>query len=165
MEIWDAYNENGTLAGFDLNRHQPIPDGFYHLVCSSIIKHLDGTYLLTQRAYTKSQHPGEWEIGSGGSVLKGENAEEGIMREIKEETGINEGKLTHIHHIIHKESHSLHETFLLETNYNKNAIKLQKGETIDYKWITKEELIKHYDSEKSFIGEKVRLKDYINSIR
>lgn len=32
-EIWDAYNKDGTLAGFDLIRGEKIPNGIYHLVC------------------------------------------------------------------------------------------------------------------------------------
>lgn len=29
MEIWDAYDRNGNLAGIDLVRGEEIPDGFY----------------------------------------------------------------------------------------------------------------------------------------
>jgi hypothetical protein len=32
MEIWDAYNEDGSLVGRDLIRGDKIPDGLFHLV-------------------------------------------------------------------------------------------------------------------------------------
>ena len=63
MELWDAYYANGTLAGFDLIRGEAIPEGFYHQVCNSVIKHEDGTYLMMQRSLEKEILPGKWEIG------------------------------------------------------------------------------------------------------
>ena len=36
MEIWDAYYPNGTLAGCNLVRGKPIPNGF-HQIGQSII--------------------------------------------------------------------------------------------------------------------------------
>lgn len=32
MEVWDAYYEDGSLAGCDLVRGEKIPDGLFHLV-------------------------------------------------------------------------------------------------------------------------------------
>lgn len=31
-EVWDAYDVQGNLLGFDLYRGEPIPEGVYHLV-------------------------------------------------------------------------------------------------------------------------------------
>ena len=31
MEIWDGYNKDGTLAGVDIIRGEPIPDGIYFI--------------------------------------------------------------------------------------------------------------------------------------
>ncbi len=53
MEIWDAYNEDGTLAGFDLVRKEHIQNGYYHLVCEAVIQHTDGEYLLMRRSFQK----------------------------------------------------------------------------------------------------------------
>ena len=70
MEIWDAYNADGTLAEFDIVRGEEVPKGYYHLVCEAVIQHEDGDYLLMQRSFEKEIYPGKWEIGAGGSALK-----------------------------------------------------------------------------------------------
>lgn len=38
MELWDAYNADGTLTGFDLIRGEKIPSGCFHMVCDSITR-------------------------------------------------------------------------------------------------------------------------------
>ena len=107
MELWDAYNSDGTLAGVDLVRGKKIPFNYFHMVCEAVIQHIDGDYLLMQRAYNKEIYPGKWEIGAGGSALKGESNIEAILREIKEETGIDTGELVEIYNILHQK----HQTF------------------------------------------------------
>lgn len=72
MELWYAYNEDGTLAGFDLIRGEGIPSNYFHLVSEAVIQHTDGDYLLMQRSFEKENFPAIWEIGAGGSALKGE---------------------------------------------------------------------------------------------
>ena len=48
VEKWDAYYEDGSMAGCDLIRGLPIPDGLYHLACECLVKHNDGEYLLME---------------------------------------------------------------------------------------------------------------------
>ena len=47
MEIWDGYLSDGTLAGIDLERGKPIPDGLYFLAVEILVRHTDGDYLLS----------------------------------------------------------------------------------------------------------------------
>ena len=89
MELWDAYNSNfEKIEGMTLVRDEVIPEGFYHLVCEILVRHVDGTYLLMKRDPTKPLYPNMWEATAGGSALQGETALEGAMRELREETGI-----------------------------------------------------------------------------
>jgi len=165
MEIWDAYYADGTLAGFDIVRGEKVPEGYYHLVCEAVIQHEDGEYLLMQRSFEKEIYPGKWEIGAGGSALKGENKLEAVKREIREETGIDTGELKEIYSLVHEPHRSLYAGFLLITSFDKKSIRLQEGETVDYKWISKEELIEHYESEECLPPTRERLCEFINSIR
>ena len=166
MELWDAYKADGTLAGFDLIRGERIPSNYFHLVCEAVSQHVDGEYLLMQRSFDKEIYPGMWEIGAGGSALKGENKIEAVLREIKEETGIDSGNLKEIYHIVHEGNQSIYVGYLLITSCNKDSIQLQEKETINYKWISKEKLIEFYDGNQfSTTSQKERLKDYVNSIR
>ena len=164
MELWDAYNSDGTLAGFDLIRGEKIPLDYFHMVCEAVIQHIDGDYLLMQRSYNKEIYPGKWEIGAGGSALKGESNREAVLREIKEDTGIATGELQEIYNIIHQEHQAIYYGYLLKTACAKDSIQLQENETIAYKWISQNELLEFYNNQCSPTL-KVRLKDYITSIR
>lgn len=163
MEIWDAYNEDGTLAGCDLVRGEAIPKGLFHVVSEVIVKHKDGMYLLMQRDYKKSTCPGLFEAGAGGAVQKGETPYEGAVRELKEETGIEAEELIPLYK--HKWTDVIFYGYLCETDCDKNSITLQEGETISYLWMDKEEFLKFVDSDKFITGNKDRMSEYLNSIK
>ena len=165
MELWDAYREDGTLAGFDLIRGEQIPEGYYHLVCNSVVKHTDGTYLMMRRSFEKEILPGEWEMGAGGSVLKGEDKIQGALREIREETGITEGSLEEIYRFVHGKYRTIYYGFVYTTSCEKDCIKLQEGETIDFKWISQNELIEFWNGLPERSSFKMRIKNYIDSLK
>ena len=141
MELWDAYN-----AGFErientiLVRGEKIPDGLFHLVCDILVKHTDGTYLLMQRDLRK-HFGGMWEATAGGSALSGETPLECAKRELREETGIMASELTEVGCLVDHQAHSIYVEFLCITNWNKNNITLQEGETIAFKWVSCNELV------------------------
>lgn len=164
MEIWDAYHANSSLAGFDLIRGEKIPQNYYHLVCEAIIQHTDGEYLLMQRSFNKEIYPGKWEIGAGGSALKGEDKLQAVLREVREETGVDSGNLKEIYHFVHEPHQAVYYGYILITSCDKDSIKLQENETIDFKWLSKEELLEFYDNSPN-TPSKERLKEFINSIR
>ena len=132
-EIWDAYWPDGSFAGCDLVRGEPIPDGLYHLVSEILVQHVDGDYLLMQRDPRKPNYGGYFEATAGGSALKGEDALCCAKRELQEETGIGAGTFTNIGRFV---SHNtIYEIFLCVTDCEKDSVKLQEGETVSFKWI------------------------------
>lgn len=140
-EIWDAYDkEFNRIEDVKLIRGEVVPAGMYHLVCDIIVKHVDGTYLLMQRAYEK-HCGGMWELTAGGSALEGETPFECAVRELKEETGIVSCDLQELGRLVHDGHRSLYVEYLCITDWDKNAVSLQKGETIDYKWVDKNVLL------------------------
>ncbi len=137
-ELWDAYDKNfNKIENTTLVRGEPIPDGIYHLVSEVIVKHTDGSYLLMQRDFRK-HHGGEWEVTAGGSALQGENGLEAAIRELKEETGLSAGEMQEITRVVHDGQHSIYIIYLCVSDFDKNSVVLQEGETIDYKWVDKE---------------------------
>ncbi len=164
-EIWDAYDRNEEKLGFDIVRGDIIPEGVYHMVCETIVRHKDGTILLMQRDWTKKLFPGAWEIGAGGSALKGETPLEGAKRELREESGVIAKELTPLYRVITDEAHSIYHGFLCITDCPKDSIILQPGETIAYKWVTKEEFVAFIDSEDCIGLQKYRMKDFVDSLR
>lgn len=144
MEIWDGYNEDRTYAGVDIVRGEEFPKGLYHAVAEVIVRHTDGSFLVMRRDISKESSPGEWEIGAGGSVVKGESFYEGAVRELFEETGIRAGKLEKLYEAskVHENGVGAHYTgYLCVTDIDKNAVILQPGETIGFKWVSADEII------------------------
>ena len=143
MEKWDAYDSDfKKIDGKILIRgeEKDIPDGVYHLVCEILVKHTDGSYLLMKRDYRK-HYGGMWEATAGGSALLGETPLQCAIRELKEETGIETLVLTKVGTEFNDKTHSVYVEFLCVTNWEKTNIKMQDGETIDYKWVNREDLI------------------------
>lgn len=163
MEIWDAYRENGTLAGCDLVRGSDIPKGLFHLVSEVLVKHKDGTYLLMQRDWRKPNYPGLYEASASGSAIKGENAYAAALRELKEETGIEADELKPIYKTMSK--NSIFYGYLCETDCDKESITLQEGETISYLWLNEEDFLRFVDTDSYVQTHKKRIEEYLNLLK
>lgn len=140
MERWDAYNsgfikQNGVV----LTRGEPIPPGLYHLVCDVLVQHVDRDYLLMQRDPRKS-YGGMWEATAGGSALQGEDPPACARRELLEETGIEAECLTEVGQVLDKST--IYVEYLCRTDCSKNSIILQEGETVAYRWVSRDELLR-----------------------
>ena len=141
MEKWDAYDaQMKKIENTVLVRGEQIPDGVYHLVCNVAVKHVDGTILIMQRDLRK-KYGGMWEATAGGSALMGETPLDCAKRELYEETGIAATDLTEVGRVVVEERHTIFVQFLCITNWNKDEITLQEGETIAYKWVSRNELL------------------------
>lgn len=147
MELWDAYDRNfNIIIGKTVVRGEELPDGVYHLVCDIIVRHVDGEYLLMQR--DKRKHfGGMWEATAGGSALKGESPLECAKRELFEETGVVSDSFKEVGRVVSDEHKSIYVEYLCETDCDKSSVVLQEGETSDYKWVSREELIRMKKSE------------------
>ena len=87
-EIWDLYDENRELLGKDHVRGEQLPIGGYHLVVHVWIRNSKGEDLIAQRSANRPTFPLMWECVDG-SVVKGEDSLQGVLREVKEEVGID----------------------------------------------------------------------------
>ena len=139
MELWDAYDGNGKIIdGAVLIRGEEIPEGQYHLVSDVLVRHCDGSYLLMQRDPRK-KWGGMWEATAGGSALRGETALDCALRELREETGIRAEELLQVGRVLSRDT--IYIEFLCTTDWEKNAVTLQEGETVAFRWVSREELL------------------------
>lgn len=162
VELWDAFYEDGTMAGKDLVRGEPVPDGLYHKVSEVLIRHTDGDYLLMQRDFNKPSNHGKFEASAGGSVIKGESELECIKREILEETGIDTDDITPIGE--YRSKGTLWYSFLAVTDCEKDKITLQEGETVAYKWLSEQKFIEFVNSPEIIEGQKKRCLGYFQKM-
>ena len=145
MELWDAYDKSFIkISGLTLIRGKEIPKGVYHLVCDVLVQHEDGTYLLMKRDLRKT-FGGMWEATAGGSALVGEKPLECAKRELVEETGIIADELIEVGRCMGH--HEIYVECLCVTNWDKNQITLQEGETIAYQWVERDMLRAMNDDE------------------
>lgn len=158
MEIWDGYFRDGTLAGVDLVRGEPVPKCLYHLVSEVLVRHVDGDYLLMQRDFSKSNYAGYYEATAGGSALKGEDAVACAKREVLEETGISSGTWEVIGK--YTSENTLYTLFTCVTNCDKDSITLQEGETVSYKWMSEKEFISFVNSDDMIDVLKIHYRDH-----
>lgn len=86
-EFWDIYDKDKNKTGRVAQRNvYQFKKGEYHIVVTAIIINSKNEILISKRAPFKKN--GEmWECTSG-SIIRGETSLEGILREVKEELGI-----------------------------------------------------------------------------
>ena len=89
MEYWDIYDKDKKPTGRTMKRNDwCLKDGEYHLTVLGVVARPDHTFLITKRVMTKAWAPGWWEV-SGGAAQAGESSKDAVLREVKEETGLD----------------------------------------------------------------------------
>ena len=86
-ELWDIYDKSKNKTGRTAIREEyQFKEGEYHIVVTGIIMNARNEILISKRTAHK-RHGLMWEC-NGGSILSGETSLEGILRELREELGI-----------------------------------------------------------------------------
>lgn len=160
MELWDIYDSNKEKTGKTMKRNDwHLKEGEYHLTVLGIVQRPDGKILITQRIMTKAWAPGWWEV-SGGAAQAGEESADAVIREIKEETGLDVkdaqgGYLfTYKRENIKEGDNYFVDVYKFIMDFDENDVILQKEETTDYRLATVEDISEiakkgiflHYDS-------------------
>ena len=156
-ELWDVYDENRHRTGKIIERGEEMREDEYHLVVQAWVKNKRGEWFITKRSDNKS-FPLRWEA-PGGSVLSGETSEQGVLREVKEETGItlNKGKMfrSFRRDKISWENPGFLDVWIFEADFSADDVVLQQGETCGCKWASEKEILDMIDS-----GEFVPMKEF-----
>lgn len=141
-ELWDLYDRFKMPLGRTHIRGEKLNDGEFHIVVNILPVNNDGKILITKRHLDKN-FGGKWEI-TGGSVVAGETSLQGAVRELFEETGLksNEREISYYGTIIRENTNSIHDFYLYNGEFSDGDITLQEGETIDFKIISPDEILK-----------------------
>ena len=160
MEYWDIYDANKNRTGRLMKRNDwCLKDGEYHLSVLGVVARPDGLYLITKRVMTKAWAPGWWEV-SGGAAQAGEESYDAVLREVREETGLDvsnaEGGYVFTYH---RENPGEGDNYFVDVyrfvlDFKEEDLKLQTEETDGYRLATAEEIkaladqgvFLHYDS-------------------
>lgn len=86
-ELLDVVDENNQIIG-QAPRRQVHQQGLRHRAAHILLFDNDGAVLLQQRSDQKDDFPGYWDASAAGHVDAGETYKACILREVKEELGI-----------------------------------------------------------------------------
>lgn len=162
MEYWDIYDEKKQKTGRTMKRNDwnMKPDE-YHLTVLGVLKRPDGRYLITQRKLDKEWGAGWWEV-PGGGVIAGEDSRDAVIREIREETGIDVSRAAGGYAFSYKrvnpeeKNNYFVDIYKFILDFVDNDVKVQPEEVEGFKIATLEEIrafaqegiFLHYDSMK-----------------
>ena len=132
-------------------------EGDYYISVLGVVRRSDGKFLITQRVMTKEWAPGWWEI-PGGAVKAGESSLEAVIREVREETGLDvsgkKGGYQFSYHRENKGQNYIVDIYRFDMDAGEEDLRLQKEETMGGKFASLEEIKEiaakgeflHYDS-------------------
>lgn len=145
-EYWDVYDKFRYKTNKIIQRDsdEKLKNGEYHIVVTGIVENSNKQILITKRNKNRKVYPELWEC-TGGSAKKGESSIEAIIREIREEIGIEfiqeEGQLLGT---IQKDNY-FRDVWMFKKDISQKGICYNDGEVIDSKWVSLDEYVILYN--------------------
>ena len=140
MELWDVLDGNRVKTGKIHIKGEASAPGEYHLVVYAWIRNNQNMYLIQKRASIRKVFPNIWTCSVGGSALKGETSIQAIMRETKEELGIDLNEETGV--LLHskKMDSFFADIWMFEHDISVEELILQTEEVDDAMWASIEKM-------------------------
>lgn len=161
-EKFDVLNELGEFTGKTASRDECHTKGLWHRAVYAFIIDKDSNVLLQKRSSNKKLWPDRWDVTIGGHVLAGEFGRQALIRECKEELGIDitDDEIKYIvstTSVYNKNGYinnHYDECYLITKYVNIKDLTLQKEEVSDAKYFSKEDIIKRIDNNYDELTEK-----------
>lgn len=144
MEYLDIYNEKKEKLNKKIKREDKLLDNEHILVAVIFIENSEGKYLIQKT----SKEKGEKYATTGGHVLSGEIPKTAIIRETKEELGldVSNENIIYIGDLLF--GIPFGEIYYLKKDLNIAKLKLQQEEVEQVEYLTKAEILKLIETEK-----------------
>lgn len=148
-EKFDVLNELGEFTGKIATREDCHKNGLWHRAVYAFIINDNGNILLQKRSSNKKLWPNMWDVTVGGHVLAGEFGRQALIRETKEELGINinDNVIKYLlgSTSINKQGNIINrhynECYIITKNINISDIHIQKEELSEIRYFSKDELL------------------------
>lgn len=165
IEFWDIYKEDRKKTGKLCQKDkEKLKDGEYHVVVTAIILNLKNEILISKRAKTK-RFPFMWEF-NGGSVVAGETSLQGILREIKEEIGLEfkPKEAMFLKTTKSKELHNFKDIWVFKKDINLSDLHYLDGEIEEAKFVSISEFMNMFNDKEIIPNVEFNEEDYLDSI-
>lgn len=146
-EKWDVLSVNREFLGKTVESDQELQDGEYRLVVGACIFNSKNQLLIQKRQTDKKSWPNYWDISASGSAIAGETSNQGIIREIKEELGLDLPLLDVLPQLSVNFAKGFQDYYLIEKDVALEDIVIQEEELQEVKWATLEEIKELIDKE------------------
>ncbi len=142
-KLYTIVDKNDNIIGYK-SKSETTKSDIYR-VSVLVLYNSKQEILLAQRALTKSHDPGKWGFSAVGTVEKNETYEENIIKEAKEEIGldIDNSQLIKGSKYLHKENFNFfYQLFYYKLDRLINEFSPRLGEVKDIRWINVNDLLK-----------------------
>ena len=161
-EKLDVLNERGEFTGNVATREECHKFGLWHRAVYGFVIDNNLNVLLQKRSPNKKLWPNKWDVTIGGHVNEGEFGRQALIRECKEELGIeiNDDDIKYIvstTSVYNKNNYinnHYDECYLITKNINIEDLKLQQEEVSDAKYFSKEDLLNRINNNYNGLTEK-----------
>lgn len=168
-EFFDVLTEKGQYTGNVETREQCHKQGLWHKAVVVFIINSKKQVLLQRRSPNKKMWPNMWDITAGGHVLAGEFGFQAIIREAKEELGLdlNKNDMTFIGSSISTNikgdiiNNHFNEYYIARKDIDETELKLQEEEVSEVKWIDKDAIIEKIKDNYNGITDKEGCWEYL----
>lgn len=148
-EMIDEYNKLGEKIGV-VDKEIAHRDGLWHKAIHVWIINDKNEVLLQYRCAEKKLYPNMWDTSFAGHIGAGESSIQAVIREGKEELGIDvdleklEFLMTMVEKVRYEKivSNEFIDIYILRQNVDINKIALQKEEVADAKYVSMDEFFK-----------------------
>ena len=136
MELWDVYDKKGRKTGALKEKEADYLPGEYHLAVEAWVFNRRREILIQQRSWHREILPGKWSLTTG-RIIAGEDSEQGCVRELKEELGmqVKQKELSFLRRIV-REDPLIWDIYFTLQDVPVEELRLQKEEVIQARWVS-----------------------------
>ncbi len=169
-EYFDVLNEKGEYTKEIKTREECHKNGLWHkAVVVFILSEDNKRVLLQKRSMRKALWPGLWDVTAGGHVLSNELGYQAVIRETKEEIGIdiNKNDLEFIGSTLSENTQGLtinrhfNEFYIVHKEIKLEDITLDAEEVEDIKWFDIEEILERTKNNYDDLTDKISCWNYL----